>query len=97
MPDQVPNIELKPGSGGRLVYDKARRTIVTIPHEREQVERQRIIDEAYRLFPDEVEPVDYHPLGKIVVDRGNLRFAFLEGARFATTPVPNGTRGSEAT
>lgn len=46
--------------------------------------RQKIIEEAYRMFPDEVEPVDYHPVGKIVVDRGNLRFAFLEGARFAT-------------
>lgn len=46
-------------------------------------ERQAAIEEAYRIFPDEVEPVDYHPLGKIVVDRGNLRYAFLEGARFA--------------
>lgn len=42
-----------------------------------------IIEEAYRLFPDEVEPVDYHPLGKIVVDRSNLRFAFVTGAQFA--------------
>jgi hypothetical protein len=25
---QAPNIDIKPGSGGRLVYDKARRTIV---------------------------------------------------------------------
>lgn len=49
---------------------------------------KKIVDEAYRLFPDEVEPVDYHPLGKIVVDRGNLRFAFLEGARFAA-PSPS--------
>lgn len=53
-----------------------------------EAERQRIIAEAYRLFPDEVEPVDYHPLGKIVVDRGNLRFAFLEGARFAFAAKP---------
>ena len=46
---------------------------------------KRIIEEAFRRFPDEVEPVDYHPVGKIVVDRGNLRFAFCEGARFAVT------------
>jgi hypothetical protein len=40
--------------------------------------------EAFRLFPDEIEPVDYHPRGKIVVDRGNLRFAFIEGWRYAS-------------
>ena len=45
---------------------------------------KKIVDEAYRRFPDEVEPIDDHPAGKIVVDRGNLRFAFIEGARFAT-------------
>lgn len=84
MPDQAPNIDIKPGAGGRLVYDKERKTIVAAPNERQQAERQRIIDEAYRLFPDDVEPVDYHPAGKIVVDRGNLRYAFLEGARFAS-------------
>ena len=39
--------------------------------------------EAFRMFPDEVEPVDYHPLGKIVVDRGNMRFAFVSGWRYA--------------
>lgn len=33
MPDQAPDIDLKPGASGRLVYDKARRTIVTVPHE----------------------------------------------------------------
>jgi len=48
-----------------------------------QKTRQEIIEEAYRMFPDVIEPVDYHPIGKIVVDRGNLRFAFLEGAQFA--------------
>lgn len=84
MPDQAPNIDIKPRDGSKLVYDKARRTIIAVPNERQQTDRQRIIDEAYRLFPDDVEPVDYHPAGKIVVDRGNLRFAFLEGARFAT-------------
>lgn len=31
MPDQAPNIDIKPGAGGRLVYDKARRTIVAEP------------------------------------------------------------------
>lgn len=52
-------------------------------------------DEAYRRFPDEVHKysedeinelaslgVAAHPNGKIIVDRGNLRYAFLEGARF---------------
>jgi hypothetical protein len=29
MPDQAPNIDVKPGDKGRLVYDKARRAIVT--------------------------------------------------------------------
>lgn len=28
MPEQAPNIDVKPGDKGRLVYDKARRTIV---------------------------------------------------------------------
>lgn len=28
MTDQAPNIDIEPSSGGRLVYDKARRTIV---------------------------------------------------------------------
>ena len=55
-------------------------------------DEKKIVDEAYRRFPDEVEPVDYHPLGKIVVDRGNLRFAFCEGARFAALPLSNGDR-----
>lgn len=31
MPDQAPNIDIKPGDGGRLVYDKERRTIVAQP------------------------------------------------------------------
>lgn len=30
MTDQAPNIDIKPG-GGRLVYDKERRTIVSLP------------------------------------------------------------------
>lgn len=38
--------------------------------------------ESFKRFPDDIEPMDDHPAGKIVVDRGNLRFAFLEGARF---------------
>lgn len=42
---------------------------------------RRIVDEAYRQFPDVVEPVDYHPAGKIVVDNGPLRYAFLMGAK----------------
>lgn len=29
MPDQAPNIDIKPGEGGRLVFDKARGAIVT--------------------------------------------------------------------
>lgn len=29
MPDQAPNIDVKPGDKGRLVYDKERRTIVS--------------------------------------------------------------------
>lgn len=33
MPDQAPNIDIKPG-GGRLVYDKERRTIVSAPNEK---------------------------------------------------------------
>ena len=44
---------------------------------------KELIDEAYRRFPDDVEPIVEHPAGKIVVDRGNLRYAFIEGARFA--------------
>lgn len=48
---------------------------------------RQISEEAYKRFPDDVEPVDYHPAGKIVVDRGNLRYAFLEGARFAVADM----------
>ena len=57
-------------------------------------ETKRFMDEGYKRFPDDVEPVDYHPAGKIVVDRGSLRFAFLEGALFAsmTSKVTNGER-----
>lgn len=44
---------------------------------------KRTVDEAYRVFPDKVEPCDDHPAGKIIVDNGPLRYAFLEGARFA--------------
>jgi hypothetical protein len=36
-------------------------------------------EEAYRQYPDDIEPVDYHPRGKIVVDRGGFRFAFIQG------------------
>ncbi len=46
------------------------------------------IEEAFKRFPDDVEPIDCHPAGKIVVDRGNLRFAFIEGARFALSNIP---------
>lgn len=28
MPDQAPNVDIEPGQGGRLVYDKERRTII---------------------------------------------------------------------
>jgi hypothetical protein len=42
---------------------------------------QAIADEAYRRFPDEVEPMEGHPMGRIVVDRGNMRYAFIEGFR----------------
>lgn len=38
--------------------------------------------EAYMRFPDVTEPSE-HPLGKITVDNGSLRYAFLEGAQFA--------------
>ncbi|MGW1422676.1 hypothetical protein ACWAT4_21480 [Bradyrhizobium manausense] len=57
-------------------------------------EIKRFIEEGYRRFPDDVEPVDYHPAGKIVVDRGSLRYAFLEGALFAAmaSKVTNGER-----
>lgn len=49
----------------------------------EQEQIKRFIEEGYKRFPDDVEPVDYHPAGKITVDRGSLRYAFLEGAIFA--------------
>ena len=34
MTEMAPNIDIEPGSGGRLVYDKKRRTIVAekLPH-----------------------------------------------------------------
>jgi hypothetical protein len=55
-----------------------------------------MMEEAYRRFPDEVRPyteqekrwlaeegIAAHPAGKIVVNRGNLRYSFCEGVRFA--------------
>ena len=44
---------------------------------------EEFMAEGYKRFPDDVEPVDDHPAGKIVVNRGDLRYAFLEGALFA--------------
>lgn len=44
--------------------------------------RDAALGEAHKRFPDDIEPMNNHPAGRIVVDRGNLRFAFLEGARF---------------
>ena len=56
---------------------------------------KEIYDEAYRQFPDVIEPVEVKnyilgcepadgvtKLDKIVVDNGNIRFAFCCGARF---------------
>lgn len=43
---------------------------------------RRFVDEAYRRFPDVVEPCDDHPAGKIVEDKGSLRYAFLVGAEY---------------
>ena len=53
---------------------------------------KHIIEEAYKRFPDETEPSE-HLLGKITVDRGNLRYAFCEGARFATSDSPADRKG----
>lgn len=49
-------------------------------------------DEAYRIFPDDAEPADYHPAGKIVVDRGNLRYAFLAGWMHANGQSTQGSK-----
>jgi hypothetical protein len=35
MTEQAPNIDIQPGEGGRLVYDKERRTIVAAPNGRQ--------------------------------------------------------------
>lgn len=35
MTDQAPNIDIKPGDGGRLVYDKTKRAIVAVPNDRQ--------------------------------------------------------------
>lgn len=58
-----------------------------MPEARELIEKANA--HALAIFPDEVthdyEPppgVNKHPLGKIVVDRSNLRFAFVIGAQF---------------
>ena len=48
---------------------------------------KKFIDEGYKRFPDDVEPIAEHPAGKIVVNRGDLRYAFLEGALFAAMQV----------
>lgn len=56
MPDQAPNIDLQPGASGRLVYDKARRTIVTVPNGR--TERMQI--------PETVSPEGLRERAKIM-------------------------------
>lgn len=48
-------------------------------------ELKRFSAEAYKRFPDQTEEVEYEGrrISKIVVDRGSLRYAFLEGVRYA--------------
>ena len=53
---------------------------------------KQFMAEGYKRFPDDVEAVDYHPAGKITVDRGSLRYAFLEGALFATQQAVEAVR-----
>lgn len=48
--------------------------------------REEAIAEAYRRFPDVVEPIPEHPKGRIAVDHGNIRYAFVEGALYAAQP-----------
>lgn len=45
------------------------------------------MEEGYKRFPDDIEPIEEHPMGRITVDRGNLRYAFLEGALFAAIQI----------
>jgi hypothetical protein len=40
MTEQAPNIDIQPGGGSRLVYDKARRTIVAAPNERQKANQE---------------------------------------------------------
>lgn len=42
MPDRAPNIDIKPGDGGRLVYDKTRRTIVAVPSAEQLTQAKQI-------------------------------------------------------
>lgn len=56
MPDQAPNIDVKSGQTGRLVYDKARRTIVAKqapmpPHHLAQFGYRRPPHWLWRLSP----------------------------------------------
>lgn len=70
------------------------RRVLAMPSQDDRVQfvlQDAAAHEAYRRFPDDVEPIDDHPAGKIMVDRGNQRFAFLEGARFATVQSSRGT------
>lgn len=48
MPDQAPNIDIRPGTGGRLVYDKARRVIVA----QQKVEAHPLAPFGYRRPPN---------------------------------------------
>lgn len=47
------------------------------------VDEKDVLAEAYRRFPDEVEPIPEHQAWRITVDRGGLRYAFVAGAMFA--------------
>jgi hypothetical protein len=75
MPDQAPNIEVGRG-GGRLKYDKARRTIVSEPLVPEQMKRDKLADILRRVVanpgnvPEVAEQIaqDWFPKFKIDKD-----------------------------
>ena len=72
MTEDAPNIDVKPGDGGRLVYDKARRTIVA-----ERKAHKVMTPEEYAAMPI----VGWHEVCRDVDGFGGVGVRYLGRSR----------------
>jgi hypothetical protein len=77
MSEDAPNIDVKPGDGGRLVYDKARRTIVA-----ERKSHKVMTPEEYAAMPI----VGWHEVCRDVDGFGGVGVRYLGMSRVVETP-----------